>query len=238
MIFSGIDGCKGGWFIITLFDNENWEAKICQDFKGIAEYVKDSELALIDIPIGLCDSNPCKRRCDIEARKLLGKPRSNSVFPPPIRQALKGNSYEECSNLNYKYSSRKLTKQAYGILKKIREVDEYFLEHPEIQYKIRETHPEVCFFGLSGKAMKYNKKSYEGKEERIKVLNKVFPLSSKIYGGCLSKYKRKEVARDDILDALVAAIVAKIGYKDLISIPEKEQRDSKEIRMEIVYCAI
>ena len=41
----------------------------------------------IDIPIGLTDSGP--RQCDIQARRLLGARRGTSVFPAPIRPALK-----------------------------------------------------------------------------------------------------------------------------------------------------
>ncbi len=235
MIFSGIDGCKGGWIVITLLNGEKSEEEVCQDITKVVEYVKDSDLTLIDIPIGLIDKGCDERQCDKEARKLLGKPRSSSVFPPPTRPALKGNSFEDCSYLNYKCSGRKLTKQAYGILPKIREVNEYFLKHPEIQNKIRETHPEVCFYGISGKAMEFSKKKKEGKEERLEILKKGFPLSCEIYNKCINKFKRIEVAKDDILDALVSAVSAKFAYYNPISIPEKEQRDSEGIRMEIVY---
>ena len=40
---------------------------------------------------------------------------------------------------------------------------------------------------------------------------------------------------DDILDALAAAISAKLAHKNPISIPEIKQIDSRGIRMEIVY---
>jgi predicted RNase H-like nuclease len=38
-------------------------------------------------------------------------------------------------------------------------------------------------------------------------------LTDKIIEAALSEYRRMEVAKDDILDALVAAITAKIGYR-------------------------
>jgi len=124
---------------------------------------------------------------------------------------------------------------SYSIIPKIRNVDEYFLKYPKIQNRIRETHPEVCFCALSESPMIYSKKKRKGREERIHVLEKVFPLSREIYEKCLTEFKRKVVPKDDILDALAAAISAKFAHKNLISIPEEEQRDSKGIRMEIVY---
>jgi len=52
MNFSGIDGCKGGWFLIKLLDNNKWDAEVCEDMKEIVNSTKYSKLTLIDIPIG------------------------------------------------------------------------------------------------------------------------------------------------------------------------------------------
>lgn len=51
----------------------------------------------------------------------------------------------------------------------------------------------------------------------------------------LSKYRRKDVARDDILDALVASITAKLSFqKGLKSIPEIPEKDSQGLPMQVV----
>lgn len=43
------------------------------------------------------------------------------------------------------------------------------------------------------------------------------------------------MARDDVLDALVAAVSAKLGMNRLGVIPATAEYDSKGLRMEIVY---
>ena len=48
-------------------------------------------------------------------------------------------------------------------------------------------------------------------------------------------YLRKDVAWDDIHDALVCAIVAKYGYGKLSVIPSVAQFDDYGLPMEIVY---
>ena len=48
------------------------------------------------------------------------------------------------------------------------------------------------------------------------------------------RYLRKEVALDDIVDALVAALTAKYGHGNLKTLPEVPQIDSHGIAMEMV----
>src|SRR4051812_973534 len=67
------------------------------------------------------DEHP--RACDIEARRCLGKGQGSRVFPTPTRPALTGSSYVECCTLNAVACGRKISKQAFGILPKILEVD-------------------------------------------------------------------------------------------------------------------
>ena len=57
-------------------------------------------------------------------RRLLGKPRSSSVFPAPVRATLKATNYEEACRLSMNAHGKSMSKQAYEIIAKIREVDE------------------------------------------------------------------------------------------------------------------
>jgi len=61
--------------------------------------------------------------------------------------------------------------------------------------------------------MKYSKKSHDGFLERKETLKNIYLFTDKIIEAALLEYRRKDVAKDDILDALVAAITAKIGYR-------------------------
>ena len=69
---------------------------------------------------------------------------------------------------------------------------------------IREVHPEVCFLGLNGcPEMKYNKKSALGICERMQVLDAYSKYVNDIFDKTRSRYKKNQVADDDIIDALV-----------------------------------
>ena len=81
---SGVDGCKGGWLAFH-FNGEYWSENL---FGNINELYNesDSELILIDIPIGLRETESSERLCDLESRKTLNK-RKTSIFPVPSRLA-------------------------------------------------------------------------------------------------------------------------------------------------------
>lgn len=51
-------------------------------------------------------------------------------------------------------------------------------------------------------------------------------------------FSRREVQRDDILDALVAAVTATGGSTGLSSIPETRELDQRGIALEIVYLVL
>lgn len=77
----GIDGCKAGWFAVVLADDGEWSHALYETAEAVLDRHGDPERIPIDIPIGLVDGRPTERRCDLEAKRLLGKPRIASVFP-------------------------------------------------------------------------------------------------------------------------------------------------------------
>lgn len=125
-------------------------------------------MALIDIPIGLSDHS--ERVCDIEARQILKPKRHSSVFLTPVRAATYAESYEEACRINFAATGKKISKQAWNILPKVREIDAFTREFPGVA--LREAHPEVCFRALNSKtACSYNKKSSAGIGERLSILD-------------------------------------------------------------------
>ena len=102
---------------------------------------------------------------------------------------------------------------------------------------IREVHPEICFWAFAGKkAMPHNKKKPEGRKERLTLLKECYPKKTKeIFENALCKFPRKVVAKDDILDTLVAALTARGDPSELESFPDKPQCDKKGLPMEMVY---
>lgn len=233
MKYIGVDGCKKGWFFVSLDDNENWNIEILSEISGLSQLITESELILVDIPIGLREDDKNERLCDLEARKVL-KQRRSSVFPAPSRLAINCNSYPEGSQVNYEHTARKLSQQSWAIAKKIRQMDE-FLSEVETPKKVREFHPEVGFWALNKYvAMQHNKKSQEGFNERLALLSNYCGYVKDIVEAAKQKYHRKEVARDDIIDALVGVVTAKF-HPSLGTLPEKPERDSRGLSMEIVY---
>jgi predicted RNase H-like nuclease len=236
MVYIGIDGCKLGWFTVSLDAEGNWEINSFGMIDKLWEHCKASKLILIDITIGLRDGGIEERICDKEARQILGPKRGSTVFRVPCRAAVYTDTYRKASEANAQMTGKKLPKQTWGIIPKIREVDQLLLADASARTRIKEIHPEVCFWALNNcQSMRYSKKKVEGFEERRKVLRSVYPYTDDVLNYSLQKYRRKEVSKDDILDALVAAVTASKERLGLLTIPEVPEFDSKMLPMEMVY---
>lgn len=262
MDFIGIDGCRAGWFWIGLSAPGRYELGVATatDATGaLAEHplpsreragvrgkisrsptllqlAQSARLILIDIPIGLRDEGGEERLCDREARRLLGAPRASSVFPAPTRPALYANSYEEACEINARLCGRRLSRQTWGIAQKIRRIDELLRSREDLRAFVRESHPEICFWSLNGqRAMSENKKRKPGRQERLNVLKRFFREAEAVVETATKAYRRKGVASDDIIDALMLAVTAKLGYGRLRTLPAMLERDSFGLPMEIVF---
>jgi predicted RNase H-like nuclease len=182
----------------------------------------------VDIPIGLWEKGD--RECDNAARALVGPGRRSSVFPPPPRYALKAKDYDEAKRLSIEASGKSLSKQTFAIMGKIREVDEWIT--PRRQKRVYEVHPEVSFWALNGCVLlNYSKKSPEGREERLRLLRPHFKGIEDLLKGI----DGRTAAADDMIDAAAALWTARriASGKDFRL--TSYRRDSKGLRMEIVY---
>jgi len=198
-LVGGIDGCPGGWVVVTTSTTGSGPSRVekVYDLKEIVSRLDTGllEAVTIDTPIGLPAAGP--RRCDVEARAILG-PRRSSVFPAPIRGVLGSVTYQEALQRSRSVSGKGLSKQAFAILPKIEEVDA--LMTPERQERLVEVHPEVSFTVLTGGPMAHHKRSPEGRAERLAALGRVF--------GDVQDHVHQRlggVATHDIVDAFVAA---------------------------------
>ena len=235
MKYIGIDGCKDGWFCVTLDETDMWSYCVINNSKSLSELTKNANSVLIDIPIGLLDNITGGRQCDIEGRRLLRPKRSSSVFPSPARKTLSAKSYTEAQLINRNSIGCGLSQQSWGIVPKIREIDDLLTKSNHLSM-IRECHPEICFWALnSNNAMQYNKKKKEGRLERLSVLHKYFKHCHELFENAKSQYLRRQVAYDDIIDAMVCAVTAKYGYNQYSTIPIAPNKDAKGLPMEMVY---
>jgi predicted RNase H-like nuclease len=233
MDFIGVDGCKKGWFAVALDSADNWKINVFKAFTHLWDACNPVSLVLIDIPIGLPDSG--RRICDLETRRILGR-RGSSVFAVPSRKALQAGTYRQACAINKRVNGVKLSIQTWNIRAKIKEVDTWVSNNPKAQPRIRESHPELCFWALAGgHAMVYPKKSAQGHAERCAILEKNEPQTGAIVNQALARFRRKDLARDDILDALVLAVSARLSSGAPKTVPLNPPKDDKGHPMEIVY---
>lgn len=233
MDFIGVDACKKGWFAVALGSKDSWKIGVFNTLDDLWNLWNPLTIIFIDIPIGLPNSG--RRACDIEARKILGK-RGSSVFPAPSRQALAAGTYRQACQINQRVTGVKLSVQTWNICTKIREIDKWLRHNPAVRPMVRESHPELCFWALSGgHAMLNPKKTVKGFEERYGVLENNCPQTGRIVYQALDQFRRKDLARDDILDALALAVSAGRSLESIRTIPPDPPRDEKGFPMEIVY---
>ena len=237
--FVGLDGCPYGWFGVGFDSSGYWEVELFRKFSEVLDYYAEAKLILVDIPIGLPEGTE-GRECDDEARRLLG-PRRSSVFPAPTRgtveQAAKSpRDHSAANRIERRLAGKGMSIQAFGIAPKIHQVDEAMQNLDANAPLVREVHPEICFWALNNRQpMEHSKKKREGETERLRVLQRREPRAQEILDGACYKFLRRQAARDDILDALVAAVTARLGHDRLKTIPDCPPPDCKGLPMEMVY---
>ena len=205
------------------------------NIQALWEHHHKAKLILIDMPIGLVDKGTEPRGCDRAARGELGLRRS-SVFPAPLRGVLGCETYEQACALNHKRSGKKISKQTWSIVPKIKELDTFMRGNEQARKKVRESHPEVCFTMLAGgKPMEHPKKTAVGFMDRLHLIERFDPSAQDWVRQAADDYPPKQVATDDVIDAMILAIVAAGGERNLQTLPANPQVDGKGLAMEIVY---
>lgn len=240
--FVGVDGCPYGWFSVGLDNSAGYEVKAFKTFRRLLDHYREACLVLVDIPIGLPQRGE-GRDCDPEARKLLGRPRGSSVFPTPTRPTVlqaerSPGDRHRAAEIERQYAGKGINKQSFAIAPKIAEVDKVLRDRgASAAPPVREVHPEVCFWALNGKMpMHHSKRDYKGIKERMEVLKRCEQRTEKICKSACKYLWNPQVAGDDILDALAAAVTAKLGWPNkLRTLPECPPKDNQCLPMEMVY---
>lgn len=231
-VVAGIDGCPAGWLCLTKdLATRAVQASILASIGDLLDLAPRPDVVMVDVPIGLTAAGP--RVCDREARACLKAPRASSVFPAPVRPTLVATSYEQACQIGQDTDGRKLSRQAWAILPKIREVDVFLRADPTLNRWIREVHPEVCFWAWNDtQAMAHRKKSRDGRAERESLVR---PRYESAYTAAQSTLPRGQYGNDDLLDAFAALWTAErvAGGKELI-LPAKPPVDAFGLRMEMV----
>lgn len=202
--YVGVDGCRSGWFAAWMHNGEP-QGKIFPSITDVRQYHSDAIKMLVDIPIGLLGDT--ERQVEGIIRGQLG-PRRSSVFPVPCHEAAYAPDYATANQLNRRHLGKGLSKQAWFISHKIREVNDYLMANPDAVGVLAESHPELCFATLCGQPLSHNKKSEQGVKQRLEALQLVLPRVDEFIEQQMKRYKRRELSCDDCLDALVLLATA------------------------------
>jgi predicted RNase H-like nuclease len=198
LLVLGADGCKGGGWVVAMIDGEgelSWHE--AADTAALLELADEhsADAVAMDVPIGLAPLGTT-RACDVLARQRLGA-RSSSVFAAPPREVLSCSTYAEARPL-----APSLSAQAFGLVPRIREVDELLrAQPPTLHQRVVECHPEVSFASMAGGRALASKKTAAGALQRIALLEELLPEP-------LPHDVPARAALDDALDAAACAMTA------------------------------
>lgn len=218
--------------MVWLGDDGGVSSGLAEDFGALLAMTAAVPIVAVDIPVGLPNrAVPGGRECDRQARKLLG-PRASSVFPPPVYRAMACEEYGAAVAANRASSEHGLgiSKQCFALFPRLRDVHDHMT--PELQERIHEVHPELCFYGMNGcKPLEHPKKKPEGLNQRLSLLRSAgvkFPEQH------LNQFSKHAAAPDDVLDAMAAAWTAcRIAQNKALQIPTTPETDARGLRMEM-----
>ncbi|MFL5761118.1 MAG: DUF429 domain-containing protein [Thermomicrobiales bacterium] len=227
----GIDSCPGGWITITYDSGDRMLAPAFHSsFDDLVATHTNAMRIAIDIPIGLGEGYP--RRCDIEARRVLGQRRS-SVFPAPDPRLLDCTNYADANSRSRVLLEKGMSAQAYGICAKVKQVNSRMT--PELQKLVVEAHPEVSFWAMNDdEPMTFSKKRSAGFAERRELLQRTMKVE--IPDRRQIRVWARPAHPDDVLDALAVAWTASRAAEGRAQrFPNEPEFDARGLRMEIVY---
>ena len=208
----GVDGAGAGWVAVWLKPGRAASAEYYDTTRELLSGTAAAAVVAIDVPIGLTSG---KRDADLLAAALLGARRS-SLFPMPPR-ALATLGYVEARTRWQSNSEKGFSIQTWAILPKVLEAEQLIQQADPIGTRIIEVHPELSFAAMAqGRPMKHSKRSWNGYQERLALLESV-GLSVARDQGDLGK-----AAPDDVLDAFAAAWTAdRFSRGAALSVPEQ-----------------
>ncbi len=226
----GVDGAPGGWATVSvdLYGVEPPRTQVFERFEDIL--ATNAQIIAVDMPIGFEDTPSATggRACEREARALMG-PRRSSVFSSPLRAALGAQTYQDAMAANRAEGGPGLSKQAWNLFPKLREVDAVM--RPDLEGVVFESHPELIFAAINGAPAIHPKRTPEGRAERLALLM-AHGLPREVFEP--HPFARKTCAPDDLIDAGLCALTARrIAAGVNLQLPQTPPRDGRGLRMAI-----
>ncbi len=236
--YVGLDWASTGWFGVVLDDDGGWETGVYPSVWSAWKYHSDADRILIDVPIGL--PTDAKRACDVEAKAKLAD-RHGSVYYTPVREAVYRATLDEAKAVNEAAADFSIQNQAWSIVPRIREVDEFLDMYPSARDRLVETHPEVCFHALNGgQSVAESKRTPAGVRRRTALLAEEFPDARGLCETAIERYTTPSYApavggAADVVDAVAAAVTARRGPDEWSTLPETPPTDDRGLPMRIVH---
>ncbi|CAN5519282.1 DUF429 domain-containing protein [soil metagenome] len=188
----GIDAAgKRGWAAVLVDEAGFVDAEV-GTLETVIAWAEPISVIAVDIPIGNVPGGG--RRCDVEARGLIGR-RSSSVFSAPPLEVLDAESYEAANEMLAAMEAPRLSKQAWALGPKIYEAAKVAVDDP----RVVEVHPEVSFREMAAEPLPWSKKSWNGLLLRRRLLAEAGILLPDVVPALAG------VVADDVVDAAVAA---------------------------------
>jgi predicted RNase H-like nuclease len=229
----GIDTCFGGWLGV-LISEEKWVINVFKSLNDIVATWDDTDLFLVNLPIGLLNGSSKERNCDVEARKLLVSSNILDLPPVPCREAIYCSSFGVANIINKRLTGRQVPSRLWDVVDKIKDLDTFLNENKEYREKFKECNCEIGFLVLAGKPMRNSKAVLAGYNERRDVLKKVYPHIESILDYSIKNFRRKDLKTEDVLDATCLAVNGYIGLKQgFLKMPDNPEYDNNGIKMQI-----
>ena len=234
---AGVDGCPAGWIAVfrDLSGRQPPRVRVVPAFADLLAAPECPVRIAVDMPIGL----PARiegpgRVAEQAVRPLLG-PRQSSVFSIPGRDAVHADDYAAACRLALETSDppRKVSRQAFMIFPKIREIDR--LMDAGLAERVYETHPEVAFWRLNGRAPMARPKKVKGRVNPAGIAERVGLLVGRGYDPAfLALTPPKGAAVDDFIDAAVSALIAERLWRgEARPLPDPPGRDARGLPVAI-----
>jgi predicted RNase H-like nuclease len=194
MAVLGVDGCRRGWVGVR-WDGST-EVLVAATIAELVEAAGPVEAIAIDIPIELPTDVPRVAE-QLARRRLPG--RASTVFNTPAAAVLGAVDYPSANAANKAALGLGLSKQAWHLVPKIRDVHDWLATAPAVP--VVEAHPEVCFAAMNGAVLVDGKTTAAGEVLRRTLLA--------AHGLEVVAERRPGVAVDDVLDAAATAWTAR-----------------------------
>jgi predicted RNase H-like nuclease len=203
VIAVGLDRARGRWVAVALRFGRVEAAEVHPDAGSVVARWPRAAAFAVDAPIG--PGETLGRRSEVEARRTLGE-RWASVFLTPPAALLALDDYAAANRRAKALYGQGISRQAWGLRAAILDVGAV----AAADSRWHETHPELAFQELAGRALA-SKRSESGKAERRALLASMgIALPGSLPGA----------ATHDVLDAGICAWVAhRIAVGSASSLP-------------------